>query len=374
MEGSTVRRVVSKKDLLRFIKFPWKIYDGNDYWVPPLISDRLKLLDRAKNPFYQHAEMELILAEKGGDVVGRIAAILNHLHNSYHHENVGFFGFFESVNDPGVAATLLDAAREWLRSKGVTAMRGPANPSINDECGLLIDGFEQSPTLLMPYNPAYYSELLEEYGLKKVMDLYAYEVVGGRMKGGRVLRLAEMIRKRESIKIRALDMKNFRREVELVKEIYNKAWVANWGFVPLTNEEIDFLAADLKPIVDPDFALFAEVNGQTVGFALALPDFNQVLKRISNGRLFPFGMLKILFYRSKIDLVRVVIAGVIKEYQRRGIDALFYSEMFHRGFVKGIFRAEASWILETNKMMNSGLEAMNAVRTKTYRMYEMPIN
>ena len=374
MEGSTVRRVVSKKDLLRFIKFPWKIYDGNDYWVPPLISDRLKLLDRAKNPFYQHAEMELILAEKGGEVVGRIAAILNHLHNSYHHENVGFFGFFESVNDPGVAATLLDAAREWLRSKGVTAMRGPANPSINDECGLLIDGFEQSPTLLMPYNPAYYSELLEEYGLKKVMDLYAYEVVGGRMKGGRVLRLAEMIRKRESIKIRALDMKNFRREVELVKEIYNKAWVANWGFVPLTNEEIDFLAADLKPIVDPDFALFAEVNGQTVGFALALPDFNQVLKRISNGRLFPFGMLKILFYRSKIDLVRVVIAGVIKEYQRRGIDALFYSEMFHRGFVKGIFRAEASWILETNKMMNSGLEAMNAVRTKTYRMYEMPIN
>ena len=369
--GVTVRPVVSHKDLLRFIRFPWKIYAGNPYWVPPLISERKKLLDRLRNPFYGHAEMELFVAKRGRELVGRIGAIVNHLHNSYQMENIGFFGFFESVNDQTVAKTLFDAALGWLRSKGVSRMRGPANPSMNDDCGLLIEGFEESPAILMPYNPPYYAELFEGYGLKRVMDLYAYSVSKERMEHGKVLRLGEMVRQRHSVHIRSLKMKNLHREVELVKEIYNKAWSSNWGFVPLTAEEIDYLATDLKQILDPDLALLAEVNGQAVGFALALPDINQVLKKIRNGRLFPFGLLKFLLYRPKIDSVRLVISGVIKEYQRRGIDALFYSEIFHRGIAKGIYRAEASWILETNTMMNSGLGAMNAIRTKTYRMYEM---
>jgi GNAT superfamily N-acetyltransferase len=359
---------------MMFIKFPWKVYTGNEYWVPPLLLDRKKILDRSKNPFYRHAEMELFLAEKGGGLVGRVAAIVNHLHNSFHNENIGFFGFFESVNDQTVSTALFDAARTWLLSKGVIAMRGPANPSTNDDCGLLIDGFEESPAVMMPYNPPYYSTLVEAYGLKKVMDLYAYELRKERMEVGRAVRLANLVRQRTAIRIRTLKMRQLPREVDLIKSVYNNAWSVNWGFVPLTDEEIDNLAADLKQIVDPDLALFAEVNGQVVGFILALPDFNQVLKKIPNGRLFPFGLVKILLNRSKIDSARLIIAGVIKEYQRRGIDSILYTEILERAAVKGIYRGEASWILESNKMMTGGLEAMNAERTKTYRMYEMNIS
>jgi GNAT superfamily N-acetyltransferase len=374
MDELTVRRVRGRKDLTRFIKFPWKVYRGNSYWVPPLIVERKKILDRSKNPFYRHAEIELFLAEWDGELAGRIAAIVNHLHNSFHNENIGFFGFFESVNDQAVAKALLDEAREWLRSKGVASMRGPANPSSNDDMGLLINGFHESPAIMMPYNPPYYSQLFEAYGLKKVMDLFAYTLRKERMEAGRVLRLAALVRQRTSVRVRPLNMKNFVGEVDLVKEVYNNAWSSNWGFVPMTDEEFDYLAHDLKQIVDPDLAIFAEVSGRVVGFALALPDLNQVLKKVPSGRLFPFGLLKILLYRSKIDSLRLIITGVIKEYQRRGIDAVLYTEIFERGTLKGIHRAEASWILETNKMMNSGLEAMNAERTKTYRMYEMSIS
>jgi GNAT superfamily N-acetyltransferase len=374
MDGLTVRAVRSKKDLMAFIKFPWKVYAGNEYWVPPLLLDRKKILDRTKNPFYRHAEMELFLVERDGELVGRVAAIVNHLHNSFHNENIGFFGFFESVNDQAVSVALFDAARGWLLSKGVVAMRGPANPSTNDDCGLLIDGFEESPAVMMPYNPPYYSSLVEGYGLKKVMDLYGYELHKERMEVGRAVRLANLVRQRSAARIRRLEMKHLQREVELIKAVYNNAWSLNWGFVPLTDEEIDHLAADLKQIVEPELALFAEVDRKVVGFALALPDFNQVLKRIPNGRLFPFGLLKILLYKSRIDSARLIITGVIKEYQRRGIDAILYTEILERAAVKGIYRGEASWILESNKMMNDGLEAMNAKRTKTYRMYEMSIS
>jgi GNAT superfamily N-acetyltransferase len=374
MDGLAVRRVNDKKDLRLFIKFPWKVYAGNEYWVPPLLLDRKKVLDRSKNPFYRHAEMELFLAMRGRDLVGRVGAIVNHLHNSVHKENIGFFGFFECINDQTVSSALFDAARTWLVSKGVSAMRGPVNPSTNDDCGLLIDGFEESPAVMMPYNPPFYSTLVESYGMKKVMDLYAYELRKERMEVGRAVRLANLVRQRTATRIRTLEMKRLQSEVDLIKSVYNDAWSLNWGFVPLTDEEIDHLAADLKQIVDPDLALFAEVNGQVVGFILALPDFNQVLKRIPNGRLFPFGLVKILLYRSKIDSARLIIAGVIKEYQRRGIDAILYTEILERAAEKGIYRGEASWILESNKMMTGGLEAMNAERTKTYRMYEMNIS
>jgi GNAT superfamily N-acetyltransferase len=373
MDEIKVWRVSGKRDLTQFIKFQWKVYKGNEFWVPPLIAERKKILDQSKNPFYRHAEMELFLAERGGRLAGRIAAIVNHLHNSFHNENVGFFGFFESARDQAVATALLDAAREWLRSKGVATMRGPANPSSNDDWGLLIDGFQESPAIMMPYNPPYYSQLFEAYGLKKVADLFAYVLQKDQMEMGRAVRLAELVRQRTTARIRTLDMRNFTRDVELVKQVYNSAWSSNWGFVPMTDEEIEYLAADLKQIVDPDLALFAEVNGRVVGFALALPDFNQVLKRIPSGRLFPFGLLKILRYRSKIDSVRLLITGVIKQYQRRGIDAVLYTEILERAAVKRIYRGEASWILESNKMMNGGLEAMNAKRTKTYRIYETGI-
>jgi len=371
MSGIAVRTVRGRRDLLRFIKFPWKIYAGNPHWVPPLILERKRLLDRRKNPFFKHAEVEFFVAERDGELVGRIAAIVDHLYNSFHQEKVGFFGFFESINDAAVSTALFDAARDWLKSKGLASMQGPTNPSMNDEIGLLVDGFHDSPSIMLPYNPPYYADLCERYGLKKVMDLYCYSLMKDSMEHSRVDRLAELIRRRNSVQIRTLDLKNFRQEVERVKEIYNRAWEKNWGFVPLTEEEIDNLAGNLKPILDPDLVLFAEVNGKSVGFALALPDFNQVLKRIPTGRLFPLGWLQVLRYRSKIDRIRLFAAGILPEYQKRGIDALFYSELFHRGTSKGIDVGEAGWVLEINTMMNSGLEALNAKRCRTYRMYEM---
>lgn len=374
MGGLNVRIVKTKRDLLQFIKLPWKIYSGNHHWVPPLILERKRLLDRSKNPFFQHAEIELYLAERDGELVGRIAAILDHRFIETHNENIGFFGFFESINDSTVAKVLFDAVRQWLESKGVSAMRGPTNPSMNDEIGILIDGFDQSPTIMMPYNPPYYQNLFEGYGLRKVMDLFSYYLHKDSVENGRVLRLAELVRKRTSVRVRAVDMKKFRQEVETVKEIYNRAWQKNWGFVPWTEEEFDFLAANLKPVLDPDFALFAEVDGKCVGFALALPDINIVLKKIPNGRLFPFGFLKFLMLRSTINTIRFLIAGILPEYQRRGIDALIYLEFFHRGTKKGIHQAEAGWVLESNTLMNEGLRALNARRYKTYRMYEIKLH
>ncbi len=374
MSVVAVRTVRGRKDLLRFIKLPWKIHAGNPHWVPPLILERKRLLDRRKNPFFKHAEVEIFIAEREGELVGRIAAIVDHLYNSFHQEKVGFFGFFESINDAAVSTALFDAVRAWLKSKALASMQGPTNPSMNDEIGLLIDGFHDSPSIMLPYNPPYYADLCESYGLKKVMDLYCYSLMKDSMEHSRVDHLAELIRRRNSVQIRTLDLKNFRREVERVKEIYNRAWEKNWGFVPLTEEEIDNLAENLKPILDPDLALFAEVSGKSVGFALALPDFNQVLKKIPTGRLFPLGWLQVLRYRSKIDRIRLFAAGILPEYQKRGIDALFYSELFHRGTSKGIEVGEAGWVLEINTMMNSGLEALNAKRCRTYRMYEMSLS
>lgn len=374
MGDISVRTVKTKRDLLQFIKLPWKIYSGNHHWVPPLILERKRLLDRAKNPFFKHAERELFVAERDGELVGRIAAILDHHFNATHNENIGFFGFFESINDSAVAKVLFDAASRWLESKGVSAMLGPTNPSMNDEIGILIDGFDQNPAIMMPYNPPYYQNLFEGYGLRKVMDLFSYSLHKDSVENGKVLRLAELVKKRNSVRVRAVDMKKFRQEVETVKEIYNRAWQKNWGFVPWTEEEFDFLAANLKPVLDPDFALFAEVDGKSVGFALALPDINIVLKRIPNGRLFPFGFMRFLRFRSTINTIRFCVAGILPEYQRRGIDALIYSEFYHRGTSKGIHQAEAGWVLETNTLMNEGLQALNARRCKTYRMYETKLH
>ncbi len=373
MSGITIRAVHHPSDLMEFIKLPWKIYRNDPLWVPPLIGDRKKLLDRKKNPFYKHAEMELFLAEKDHELVGRIGAIINHRHNHFHNENIGFFGFYESINDQNVANALFDSAKQWLRAKGIVAMRGPANPSMNDECGLLIQGFEYRPAILMTYNLPYYIELFEQYGLRKAKDLYAYFIEKSTAMSEKILRVASYVKKKENVKIRPLNMKDFNNEIRIVKEIYNKAWSYNWGFVPMTDEEIEYVADDLKQIVDPDMALFAEINGQHVGFSLALPDINMALKHVKNGRLFPFGLVKILWYRRFISLVRFVILGVIKEYQRRGIDGLFYVESFQRGVPKGYHQGEASWVLEDNEMMKRAAASMNARLYKIYRMYEMPI-
>ena len=373
MGSIKISTVQSPADLMKFIKLQWKIYKGDKYWVPPLLMDRKKILSKEKNPFFKHAEAEYFLAEKDGSLVGRIAAIKNDLHNSTHNDKVGFFGFFECIDDQEVANALFDAAKQWLKSKGLDVMRGPANPSINDEIGMLLEGFEDEARILMTYNPKYYLKLCDNYGFVKVKDLYAYKLENKKVVGSeKIKRVAEIAQKNTGLKITQLDMKNFKAEVEKVKYIYNKAWAPNWGFVPMTAEELDALAKDLKPIVEPSLVIFGEIEGKLVGFALVMLDYNYVFKQM-NGKLFPFGFLKLSTQKKKIKWCRIITLGLIPEFQKRGLDSVFYWEIVNRAHNLGIDLGEASWILESNDMMNRGAAAMNGELYKKYRMYDINI-
>ena len=357
--------------LLRFIAFPYDHYRGDPLWVPPLRRDVRILLSRTDNPFFQHAEAQYLVGRADGRTVGRIAAIKNDAHNREHDDRVGFYGFFESVNDQAVANALFDAAAAWLGSKGLDTMRGPMSPSINDECGLLVDGFTTPPTILMPHNPPYYVDLHERYGFRKAKDLIA--VCGeGAAPPERILRAAKLLAERRGITLRALDMKRFAQEVELVKELYNRAWEKNWGFVPMTEAELDHLAKQLKPIIDPDLVCFAVVGGQAVGFAVAIPDLNVALKHNPSGRLFP-GILKILWHARKITRARVPLLGTIQEYRGRGVDALMYHWIWTKGYAKGYHWAEGGWILEDNAAMMNGAQQLGFHPYKTYRIYDKPL-
>jgi hypothetical protein len=371
-----IRMVNSKSDLMKFIKMQWAIYKGDPYWVPPLIMDRKKVLSKEKNPFYKHADADFFLAEKDGEIVGRIAAIKNELHNKYHNDKVGFFGFFECINNQNAANALFDAAKNWLKEKGCDTMRGPANPSSNDEWGMLLDGFDDEPRILMTYNPKYYLDLCDNYGLKKVKDLLAYKLENEKVVGSEKLRrVAELAGKRAGLKISSLDMNNFKTELEKVKDIYNKAWAPNWGFVPMTEDELDAMAKDLKQLVEPSLVLFGEIEGKNAGFALVMPDYNYIFKQM-NGKLFPFGFLKLLSKKekAKIKWVRIITLGLVPEFQKKGLDAVFYWEIVNRAHNLGIDLGEASWILEDNEMMNRGAkDVMNGEAYKKYRIYDVNI-
>jgi len=367
-----IRPVRTRKDTTAFIKFLWNIYDGNPHWVPPLIMDRRKLMDRKKNPFYAHADVEFFLAVRNGETVGRIAAIVNHNHNKEHEENIGFFGFFECVDDQEVATALFDEAMKFLRGKGVSAVRGPANPSVNDEYGLLIDGFDLSPTILMPYNPDYYPRLIENYGFRKCKDLMSYHLSQDKVYTERLERVSAALIERHGITIRPMDMKNFDGEVKRVKHIYNAAWAKNWGAVPMTNEEFDALAKDLKPIVEPDLVLFAESRGKTIGFGLSLPDINVALKYNKRGRLLP-GLFRLYRHKKEIDTVRIIVLGVLEEYQTSGAAILLFYETAKRAKRLGYGYGEAGWVLEDNMKMVRAAEFLNGTVNKTYRIYELPV-
>lgn len=373
MDALKVRPITSQKDIMKFIKFQWKIYQNDPYWVPPLLMDRKKILSKEKNPFYQHADLQMFLAERNGEIVGRIAAIKNDLHNQVHNDKVGFFGFFECINDQDVATKLYDAAAEWLRSKGFDTMRGPANPSSNDDWGFLLEGFEDSPRILMPYNPKYYLDLTEKYGFCKAKDLYAWKVSNKKLiQSEKLKRVAELAAKRSGLIVEQLDMKNFRNEVEKFKYVYNKAWALNWGFVPLTEAEIDALAKDLKQLVEPSLVIFARIGNELVGAALVMLDYNAIFKSM-NGRLFPFNFIKMFTQKKKIEWARIITLGIIPQYQKRGLDAVLYWEIVQRAERLGIFLGEASWILEDNDMMNRGAEVMNAEIYKKYRLYDIKL-
>ncbi len=341
-------------------------------WVAPLRMDIATILSKTKNPFWEHAEGEYFLAERAGEVVGRIAAIHNLNHGKFHPDetHVGFWGFFECVNDQAVADALFGAAHQWLKAKGLTVSRGPASPSTNDECGLLVDGFDTPPVVMNPHNPPYYEQLVERVGYVKAMDLYCY---WGKDTDGPPPRLVEGARRlaaANGVTLRTLDMKHFDEEVNKIKEVYNSAWEHNWGFIPMTDHEIDHLAKQLKPVVVPELVAFCEKDGKIIGMAASIPDFNVALKHNPSGRLLPFGLFKILYYKSKINRLRTLILGVLKEYRRTGAAELLYMQTWSAARERGIHWGEASWLLETNRNIINPMEKYGFNRYKTLRMYD----
>lgn len=363
-----IRPVTNKTDLDKFIRLPWKIYKDNTHWVPPLIRDIRFKLNREKHPFFEHARMELFIAENGNEIVGRIAAVVNERHNEFHNEKLGFFGMFESVDDLETVRLLYTAAEDWCRKEGMDRILGPVNLSMNDECGFLLEGFDLDPAIMMPYTLEYYLKLSEECGYTKAKDLYAY------FKGevgvvDRITKLVERVKRKEDVVVRPLDMKNFNKEVEIIKDIYNAAWEVNWGFVPMTPAEMDLMAKELKPICEPELVLFAEVKGEPVGVAITLPDLNFVLKKL-NGKLGPVQLLKFLYYKRKIKGLRSIIFGLKKEYRRTGINVVLYYETEVRGAKIGYESCEMSWNLEDNDMINRFDEAVGGKLYKKYRLFE----
>lgn len=334
------------------------------------MSEERKRIDPRKNPFFGHGAVELFLAYKGGRLAGRIAAIENKLHNDFHADRVGFFGMFESENDAEVASALLDQAAGWVKDCGLDRLRGPTNFSTNDECGVLVDNFEDPPYVMMPYNPPYYEELLTRWGLEKVKDLLAYEGRAEKFKRERFAGLEDLIRQSGlDIRVRSVRMDRFDEEVALVRDLYNSAWERNWGFVPMTDAEVGYMAAQLKPVIDPDLALIGEINGQPAGFALALPDVNQAIRRV-NGRLLPFGLFKFLWYKRRVKGIRIITLGLKEEFRRTGLAPFFYVEIFKRATRKGHNVGESSWILEDNHIMRGAADKMGFRLYKTYRLYE----
>jgi GNAT superfamily N-acetyltransferase len=367
-----VRAVRSTAELRRFIDLPYRLHRGDPMWVAPLRRDVRAILDRGKNPFFAHAEAEYFVAERDGAVVGRIAAIRNDAHGAFHPEerHVGFWGFFECVNDQAVADALFAAAAAWLTDRGLTTLRGPTSFSTNDECGLLVDGFDTPPAIMNPHNPRYYVDLVDRAGFVKAMDLVCYE---GHDVDGPPERLREgarLMAQRKGVTVRTLDMRRFWEEVELVKQLYNAAWEKNWGFIPMTDAELNYLAHQLKPVVVPELVAFAERQGQLIGMAITIPDFNVALRYNPSGRLFPFGLFRLLWHQRRIRRVRGLTLGVLKEHRQTGADAVLVEHSWRVGRALGYNWGEASWLLETNYAIRNPMEKLGFRAYKTMRIYD----
>lgn len=374
--GLNVKAIDNKKEVNKFIDAQYLFYKNDKNFVAPLKMDRQKLLNIDKNPFFKHSDIQMFLAERDGKVVGRIAGITNDNHNKTHNDNLGFFGFFECEDNVETAKALFKEAEKWLKSKGKDAIRGPVNPSMNDEVGMLVDGFDSPPVILMTYNPKYYMNLIEKSGYAKEKDLLAYHLVNKDYISDKMKRLNDLIRDKFKITIRNVNFKDktqFKKDVATLKHVYNQAWQPNWGFVKMTDEEFDFLADDLKQIADPIYTMIAEVDGKVAGFALGLPDINQTLIHNKSGGIVS-GLWHLLTKKSKINMLRIIVLGVLPEYQKTGVDSVLYWEMGTRGIPKGITQGEASWILEDNEMMKKGLTTtMKGKVYKTYRLYQKKV-
>ncbi|MDX1530556.1 MAG: hypothetical protein R3362_03440 [Rhodothermales bacterium] len=377
--GVTVRPVTSAADTRRFIDFPYRHYRDAPFWVPPLRTEQAKVLDPKKNPFFKHGAMQLFLAEDAaGEVIGRVAGIINGMHLAKYDDGNGFFGFFETVEDYGVAEALLDTAAAWLRERGMTGVRGPTNPTLNDTSGLLVDGFDREPSILMPYNPPYYLDFLERYGFERAMTMWAYYVHEAYVNKEKLRRGAEIVfRRNPGLTLRTLDTGRFWEDIDAAMAIYNKAWAENWGHVPYTPEEGRHLAKDLKQVIEPELFYFLEMEQpdgrrEPVAFSVTIPNLNQALRHVTDGRLFPLGLPKLLA-RAKLGAiyeVRMPLMGVLPEYRGRGFDAPLVDRTIRDGIALGYDACEMSWVLDDNLPLVNALEKLGAVRDKAYVMLE----
>lgn len=374
-----VEPVRTRSELKQAIRFWFHLYRDDPHWVPPLIPEELEHLDREHNPFFEHAEAQFFRALRDGQTVGTIMAIADEMHPKIWDEPVGFFGRFDVIDDYEVAKALFDAAGEWLSQRGRDTMRGPMDLNINDEVGMLIEGYDGDPVIMMPYDKAYYPQLLERYGFRKAKDLYAYKVdiyeFGPDVEGlpQRLARFANVARERYQVRVRTVRFDKLDEELGLIKPIYRSAWSKNWGAVPMTDAEFDFLAEALKQVADPDMCYLAFIDDEPVGCFISLPDYNQILKHL-NGQLLPFGWLKFLWYKRKVDGLRVLIMGVLEEHRLKGIEALFYQKACRVAKGRGYDWAEMSWILEDNYDVIRGIERMGGERYRTYRIYDLPLD
>jgi GNAT superfamily N-acetyltransferase len=369
--GLEIRPVAGRRDRETFIRLPWRIYRNEPNWVPPLRRDERRRLDPGRNPFFEHADVGLFLAERDGEPVGRISAQVDRNFNAFQGNEWGLFGFFECAEDPEAAAALFDAAAGWLAQRGRDLMVGPMDFTTNDTCGVLIDGYERRPVILTPYSARYYPGLYEGAGLSKAMDLYMWdiEVTDRERVHPAIWKVAREVETKHGIVCRHLRKRDFEAELAGFLEVYNAAWERNWGFVPLSDAEVRYFARELRPLLDENWAYIAEKDGEIVGAALTLPDYNVILSRL-NGRLLPFGWAKALWLRRRIDWVRVFALGVKPAYQHTGVAARFYEMHFDAAERAGVRGAETGWILETNEAMNRAMEGMGGRIVRTYRLYQ----
>ncbi len=371
----TIIPVENKKQRAKFIDFPHDLYEKDLNYVPELFLGQEDLLNPAKHPFYKHSSVQPFLAYRDGKIVGRIAAIWNVNNNTFNQTQEGQFGFFDCIDDQEVADKLFEVVKEWVKSKGGDTLVGPINLTTNDTCGLLVEGFDRAPMAMMPYNYPYYQELITNFGFEKKTDLRAYLVTKSQASQRSVLLLDKLEErlKRSGIIFREINLKDFKNEAAKIKAVYNKAWNKNLGFVPMTDEEFDYTAKDLKMIVDSKYCIVAEKGDEIIGFVVGIPNINEILIKIKRGRLLPTGIFKLLFGKKGIKSLRVLMLGVLENYRKLGIEACLYGHLIRNAMPSGILEAECSWMLDDNYLMNHAIEQINADFYKRYRLFEKAI-
>ncbi|MFZ1751545.1 MAG: GNAT family N-acetyltransferase [Saprospiraceae bacterium] len=370
-----IEEITFEKGISAFINFPHDLYADDKNYVPEIFIGQKDMMNPAKFPFHTYGKVKYYLAKKDGKIAGRIAAIHNPGYNTYHKSNVGFFGFFDFVEDEQVARMLLDKAKEYARENGHEQLMGPTNFTTNETAGTLVEGFDEPPKIMMTYNKPYYGSIIEACGFRKEMDLYAYMIYTDKV-SEKSIRIAEAVENRlksKGITIRNVNLKDIDNEAKKIKKVYNAAWDENWGFVPFTDAEFEYLKNDLKMLLDPRFAYMAEKDGEAIGFGLTLPDINEVLIKNKRGKLFPFGIFRLLWGKNKTKYVRILALGVVAEYRKMGIEAIFFAKNIQEAKRRGILGGEASWVLDNNESMKAAAEHLNGEKYKTYRLYKTSI-